>query len=195
MRNLKTLIAVPVYDTARPETMQSIYNLKIPAGMTSELSFMRGYTVDQSRNLLVAKSLEENYDYTFFVDGDVILPPDALERLLKAGSPVASGWYVKKIPGKFVPELYREKNGKLENITGLPQDTLLPVAACGFGCVLVNNEVFKALGQGDWFEYVQRSGGVTCSEDITFCVKAAAKGFGVTADTGLRCGHIGQAVF
>ena len=195
MRNQRILIAVPVYQTCMTETMQSIYQLKIPSGVNADLHFMKGYTVDQARNLLASKSVTEKYDYTFFVDADVIIPDNALTRLLKLDTDIATGWYIKKLPGQFVPELFIEENGCLANVKGVDPAAIIPVKACGFGCTLVKNEVFLKLGRGNWFEYIQNSHGLIASEDITFCTKAEAKGFKIIVDGSLRCGHIGQTVF
>ena len=195
MRNQKVLIAIPVYQYCQTETMQSVYELKIPFGIEIKLVFVKGYTVAAARNVLVDYSLKNGFDYTFFVDGDIILPPDALNKLLYSNAPIATGWYIKKIPGQYIPELYRKKeDGQYKNFRSLPENELLPVAACGFGCTLVKNGVFQKIGSNNWFEYVHGKNAI-CSEDINFCIKASEKGFAIIADTSLCCGHVGQIVF
>lgn len=198
MEKKRILIAVPCYSYAQAQTMQSIYDMEVPDGYETRLQFQQGYTVAQARNLLVEHSLKEGYDYTLFVDSDIILPKGILSSLLAADSPMATGWYVKKMDGEGITELYNPVpgNGQLGNVMekDMPKEGLYGVEACGFGCILVKNDVFRAVGSACWFEYIEKPG-VTCSEDITFCIKARNLKFTIMADASIRCGHIGQRVF
>ena len=196
MKNIKVLIGVPVFQFCEPESMQTIYELKVPSGVDCTLYFQKGYTHSQTRNLITKKSLAEKFDYTFFVDGDILLPPAALTDLLKMNEPIAAGWYIKKIPGKQIPEIYRKnENGNFEILTSIPRNEKLEVQGVGFGCVLVNNNVFRAMGKDGWFEYIYQKNGFICSEDINFCLAAKKKGFITFVDTNLCVGHIGQALY
>lgn len=194
-KDTRILIAIPVYQHAQIECMAAVYDLDIPKKVETKLAFSRGYTVVMARNNLVHYSLGEKFDYTFWIDSDIIVPKDALKRLLKLKAPIATGWYCKKIPGQQITELYQAQNGEMRNILEVKPDGPLPVGACGFGCTLVNNEVFREVGTELWFEYVQQPKGPICSEDLFFCLKAEKKGFKIVADSMLRCGHIGQVVF
>lgn len=93
----RILIAVPCYSFIQPLTMESIYALDIPNDCTTELKFITGYTVAQARNGLVSYSLQNNFDYTFFVDGDVILPKNILTKLYSLEIPISTGYYIKKL--------------------------------------------------------------------------------------------------
>ncbi|MCL2798053.1 MAG: glycosyltransferase family 2 protein, partial [Firmicutes bacterium] len=107
----RVLIAVPCYAHCEPDTMKSIYDLRIPPHVETSLVFITGYTVVQARNRIVEKSLKDGYDYTLFVDSDVVLPNGLLERLLALDADIACGWYVKKIPGEQekITEIYTLK--------------------------------------------------------------------------------------
>lgn len=200
-KKVRVLIAVPTYENCRVETMKSIFDLNVPEGVETELEFITGYTVSQARNRAVALSLERGFDYTLFVDSDVVLNRDLLAVLLQMQVPVATGWYIKKIPGADgITELYSPtSDGKCDlgnimekDMPGEPQ--VIPVTGCGFGCTLVRNEVFRAMGRSCWFEYIERPG-TTCSEDLTFCIKARNLRYGIFAHTALRCPHIGRAIW
>jgi hypothetical protein len=198
---IKVLIAVPCYERAQLATLKAIYDLIIPEGCNAELEFVAGYTVVQARNRIVAASLGGGFDYTLFVDSDVVAPQHLLYALMRANSEVATGWYVKKIPGQDVTELYGpdklQRNGMVNILASeLPQDgSLVKIAGCGFGCTLVKNELFKRMGSELWFEYIEGKGGCMCSEDLYFCQKAAAAGATLIADTSLRCPHVGLVAF
>jgi hypothetical protein len=201
----KILIAVPCYQHTECQTMKSVYDLIVPEDCEAELQFVTGYTVVQARNRIVEMSLNGGFDYTLFVDSDIIVPQHLLYSLLKLDRDIATGWYVKKIPslrkGQGVTELYgADKLGRMEmvniNENEIPQEGIvIPVKGCGFGCVLVWNEVFRSIGDRLWFEYVDDRNGFSCSEDLNFCMKAIRQGATVVADTSLRCAHIGTNIF
>lgn len=190
------LIALPTNRYIEPECMKSIYDLDVPEGYTTELQFFYGYQIDQVRNLIAEWG--RRYDYLFCVDSDIILPKDALSRLIAADKDIASGLYIQRKPGQFILELYEgsEETG-YRNIEykHLHNKGLVEVSACGFGCVLVKGDVLRAM---EYPHFVYRSAlnhDHTYSEDIYFCNKARSKGFKVWADTGLHCEHIGQTKF
>ncbi len=49
--------------------------------------------IAQCREILRKKVIEENYDYLFCIDQDVVPPKDSIERFLKTGKEVLSGIY------------------------------------------------------------------------------------------------------
>ena len=196
MKNIKVLLAIPVYQHCETETMKSVYDLKVPLGITIQLYFQKGYTVNQARNEIVKHSLNKGFDYTFFVDSDMLLPDFALQKLLELNVPIASGWYIKKVPGTCIPQLFdRDNTGNIIPINKLPKDKCIEVHGIGFGCVLINNKVFKNMNTNCWFTYMYYPNGDKVSEDINFCIEAESKGYKIIVDTSIVCGHIGQAMF
>ena len=208
---IKVLITVPVFERICKETLKSIYNLIVPDNVMAEFNFTPGYTVSQARNRQIAESLAGGYDYTLFVDSDIILPQNLLVNLLKANSDVATGWYIKKIPdGPKITEIYSRT--RFDDFpVNVPQEELMqqaggrvvPIGACGFGATLVKNSALVALKEfeGHWFEFIEERSPAdgkltfTCSEDLAFCRRLAEKGKTMVCDTSLRCFHIGQYLF
>ena len=202
-KTAKVLIAVPCYQNCEPDTFKTIYDLVVPPGVETALRFFTGYTVTQARNRAVTASLEGGFDYTLFVDGDMILPPSLLARLLELDADIATGWYVKKIPGlpDNITEIYVTAfdGQNLKNVpeSEMPGGQILGIAACGFGCTLVKNGVFPKAYDGLYFEYVERKDKSVVSEDIYFCnkVRSTIPDAKIVVDTGLRCAHIGKVAF
>lgn len=197
----KILIAVPVAVYAENKTMESIYNLTIPYGVTTELRIIEGYTVDTARNKLVKESLDGGFDKTFFVDSDIILPKDALVKLLEVDTDIVTGWYIKKMVEQNITELYAPVKGdekQMGNILekDMPAFGAFDIVGCGFGCTLIDNEVIKKVIEvkGVPFEYVHTKDRI-CSEDIDFCIKAREAGYKIAAVANLRCDHIGKRTF
>jgi hypothetical protein len=51
-------------------------------------------------------------------------------------------------------------------------------------------DVFGKIGPRPWFDYANDDEGwPLVSEDVTFCQKAAAAGFGIWMDPTVKCGH------
>lgn len=192
----KILIAVPTNKYVETETMKSIYDLKVPEGYETELQFFYGYQVDQIRNLTAEWG--KNYSYLFCVDSDIVLPQDCLVKMLSADKPIISGMYIQRKPGLHILELYKvTATGGMANIDidELRGYNVVEIGGCGFGCVLINGDVLRAMPYPH-FEYKSALDHKdTVSEDIYFCMKARTHGFGVWVDTSITCDHIGQSRF
>lgn len=199
-QKINVLIGVPVAVSAENRTIESIYNLSIPDNVETSLRIVEGYTVDVARNKIVDIALQECADYILFVDSDVILPKDTLVRLLDINSDIATGWYIKKMDGEGVSELFNPVSGSktLGNIleSNIPKGGIFDVAACGFGCTLVKTSICRTIKDKKQicFEYIHTATGM-CSEDIDFCNKATSLGYSIKFDAALRCGHIGKRIW
>ena len=199
----KILIAVPTNKYIEPETFKSIYDLYVPNGFTTDFQFFYGYRIDQIRNLIA--DWGRHYDYLFCVDSDIILPNDTLVKLLEADKDIISGLYIQRKPGQHILELYQhqtyvQKGLKrigigFQNMTSVDSTDVFQVAACGFGCVLINSKVLNEIDYPH-FEYKTAiDHRDTFSEDIFFCNKASEHGFTIWAHPDVVCEHIGQTKF
>ena len=204
----RVLITIPCFERVCKETLKSIFTLIIPENVEAEFNYQMGYTVVQARNRQVFESMAGEFDYTLFVDSDVILPLHLLVNLMRANADLATGWYIKKIPnGPKITEIYARKrfNDELENVMeeelvkwagGAP----VPIGGCGFGCTLIKNSVFRAMEkfEGNWFEYVEGKKDdkfYICSEDLKFCERMRDLKMTLVCDASLRCFHVGQMLF
>jgi len=39
----------------------------------------------------------------------------------------------------------------MENVKSMPENEFMEVDGCGFGCTLINTDVFRSIGQLSWF--------------------------------------------
>jgi FkbM family methyltransferase len=192
----RILIAIPTNRNIEAETFKSIYDLTIPAGYSTDFQFFYGYQVDQVRNLIAEWG--KRYDYLFCVDSDIILPKDTLSKFINAGKDIISGLYIQRKPGQHILEVYRDTdNGGVANIDYelLRDKGVVEVAACGFGCCLINAEVLRTLPYPHFVYKSALNHANTFSEDIYFCIQARRYGFKVWADTSIHCDHIGSTRF
>ncbi len=155
----------------------------------------------KSRNVIRQKVLDENYDYFFSLEQDVIPPKDVIESLLKHNRKIVSGvYFVEKFlyDGKirvqtYLPLLYSwvalDKNGDVEPDRMrylMPEEVerpkLIKVKACGMGCLLIHRSVLEKIE----FRYEGKTG----FDDVHFAIDAYKNNFEIWADTGIKCMHL-----
>jgi FkbM family methyltransferase len=196
MPKKRILIAVPTARNIEVETFKSIYDLTVPDGYDTEFQYFYGYQIDQIRNLI--GEWAKHYDYLFSVDSDIILPKDTLVRMLSADKDMISGLYIQRKPGQHILELYQDSaRGGVENIpyAAIKNRGVIPVAGCGFGCVLIKADIFRKMPYPHFVYQSAIDHANTLSEDIYFCNKARSLGYTIWADTSIQCEHIGSTKF
>ena len=196
----KVLLAIPTAKYIEVETFKSIYDLDVPADVEVTFQYFYGYNIDQVRNLIASEYWASNprFDYLFAVDSDIVLPQDCLVKMLKHDVDVVSGIYIQRIPGQENIEVYKSgPNGSQLRATleELQPPGLYPVAAVGFGCVLVKSDVLRKIGYPQFVYHAALTMQGTVSEDTDFCKKAIQVGAKLFVDSSIICDHIGSRVF
>lgn len=153
-----------------------------------------GMDYAEARNALVKAALSEDaVTHILFVDDDVLIPRDGLERLLDYHLPIVSGTYCKKnirletgvtAIGEDPQYIVSQQQVPYEHGNFEP----IVVSCTGGGFILIEIEVFQKLGPDNWYEFaLTEDGRVRVGEDSLFCQKAAAKGIKTAVVPGL-CG-------
>lgn len=182
---MKIAIGIPTNRLIKPKTAESVMNLVAHSKHDYQiLVSTRGYNTSENRNWIAAQACQRGCDYLFFVDDDMILPEDTLERLLEAEKDIIGGVYLTK---------YELQAPVYELLPGtMGQEEVFEVAAIGTGAMLIKTDVFKKLPQ-PWFKYEWNdNGSVKRSHDWIFCEDARNAGFKVWADPKIDIKHIGQ---
>jgi FkbM family methyltransferase len=192
----RILVASPVQEYMEVETFKSLWDLDVPEGYELDLNIEKSNNISQIRNLI--SEWAKRYDYLLSVDSDIVLPRDALKKMLAADKDIISGLYIQRIPGTQTVELYMDTPGG--GCTNIPYSLLenrgvVEIAACGMGCALIKSEVFRQMEYPHFFYKEALTMKDTVSEDVYFCMKARGIGFKVWADTTIKCDHIGATTF
>lgn len=162
------------------------------------MTIQPGQPRDFNRNRCVALFMEDERksDWLLFVDDDTTIPPDTISKLLAVNKPIVSGVQPLWLLGALVANV-KLRDGEDGAVAPWPdwitwQRPADPfrIGFCGFGCILIHRNVFEAIGY-PWFveSYGDVWGEGNRTEDIDFCLKAAAKGFDIYCEPSVVCGH------
>lgn len=186
-------------DTCTVRWALGLRNLQFPG--PHHIACVAGMPFDMARNSVASQVVQNpDIDYLFFLDSDVVPPPDAILRLLRHRKPVISGMYCRRSPPHGVP--VAQKNGQWVTPPEPGKDPLMEVDVCGAGCLLIHRSVLTDIPpqrQGKpWFDWRVDLQGIFPPEDCMsedFTWNKHIKKFGVTTylDTSVRCLHLGYA--
>lgn len=186
----KLLIGLPHKDNVTLEWALSFRNLQVnvPAMFTCS----RGTPIDMSRNEIVRSALDAGVDYVFFLDTDVVVPPDTIIRLMNHNLPIVSGVYYTRAP-PIEPCVWREIAPSGKQAIAFQPGQMIEADFIGAGCLLIHTSVFKNLKR-PFFEWSlsfldPENPGVGRSEDFEFCKKVRERGYKIMVDTSIQCRH------
>jgi len=184
---MKIAIGVPTNRLIKSKTAESL--LKLAANSKHDYRFIistRGYNTSENRNYIATQAVKKSCDYLFFIDDDMIFPPDTLDKLLAHKKDIVGGVYMTK---------YEQQEPVVEYLDNERPNELFKCKAIGTGMMLIKTDVFNKLPQ-PWFKYEwYKNGMVKRSHDWIFCEDARNDGIEVWADPTLDIKHIGVKEF
>lgn len=190
---MRTLIAIPAFDTVQTLFMTSLLSLRKPEG--TNIKVCTGSLVYDARNTLAMEAIRGGYDRILWLDSDMVFDPDMMERLnadLDTGLDcVCAAYFTRKAPVR--PVVYKA----LDVVDGVPTNTpvdtipeeIFEVAGMGFGAVMMRIGVFHAMGDLRPFSPLPGWG-----EDLSFCLRMREKGFRMWCDGRVNVGHLGISI-
>lgn len=188
---------MPVYRAVEFECFVGLFTCQFPKGGVRLVGEKGTSDIVKARNSIRANVASGPNEFSLWVDADVMVPSDTVVRLMRTlenyGAMVVTGLYRGRTsPHKIT--CYAETDGGDNYIhafdDGIPDGDVHSIDACGAGCMLVRNEVFR-MGAG-----FDREG--SFSEDLSFCraVKRLAKThpehsqhWPIYANSAVKCGH------
>ena len=150
------------------------------------------WAVARNQIARVASEPANEIDAVFWCDSDMILPQDAITRLMLSGKEFITGIYFQRadpywpLIAHYDPKRVNKERGKKGVFNWWvkwPENAIAPIDGCGFGCCLTKTELLRAMDP-PWFEYKE------FSEDFTFCLNAKKAGYQLYVDTNILCGHL-----
>jgi hypothetical protein len=131
-------------------------------------------------------TLDQGFDALMTVERDMIIPSDAVQRLLDCDADIAYGLYVFRAVSSWsaFTRLDRKSGRSISKDPALAKrmwGKQMDVAGVGFGCTLIKRHVLEA---------IEFRGAPGAANDWFFAQDAQEHGFKQVCDLGLVCGHI-----
>jgi hypothetical protein len=183
----------------------------------SELRALTGSGgIPANRNKVAGQFVNQtDGEWLFWVDSDMGFNPDTVDRLLDSGKPIMAALCFQQKRcggGDFNAPRYSihptilnwaevEETGEQGFVPqdDYKRDAIQEVAGTGSACILIHREVFEAIeekyGPDQWYDPITMPGAGgnntprTFSEDLSFCIRAAACGYKIHVDTSVKTTH------
>ena len=196
---MKTLIALPCMDMVHTIFLKSLLGMD-RIGQCG-FAFSCSSLIYDARNQLAKQAVTEGYDRVLWLDSDMDFQPDLLKMLsedMDVGREFVTGLYFKrKAPVK--PVIYKSlgfyKDPDGDGVTPVavsyedyPQDSIFPVAGCGFGGCLMSVGLIKKVGDEFGLPFSPIMG---FGEDLSFCSRVSQLGIEMFCDSRVKMGHVG----
>lgn len=136
---------------------------------------------------------EPELEWLFLTNDDNLCPADTIPRLLMHDVDVVTGLYFARMQ-PFEPIIFDSidiKDGRRwynKHLMKPGDKGLIPVVACGDGCLLIRRHVLQIIPD-PWWEYGETLTD-TCDHDIVFSRKVLEHKFGLFCDLELRVDHL-----
>ncbi len=205
----RVAVCVPTYNGKVDNAFFQSFAMLQKTGCFELEVFQTGrIVIHHARERIVEEVLKcDRFDYVWWLDDDMVFPPDTLSRLLAHQKPVVTAIaYQRREP--YNPCIFEwralephernvakkdvaEVDGYYDHMHDCEHSGLRRIDGCGSACVLVDVEVYRKLseaGKRPW--YSNKSFG----EDLHFTRLCNKAEISIYADTDLVIGHIGEPV-
>ena len=153
------------------------------------------FPLDNARNQVVKDFLEQQYDYLWWIDDDIVPPPNAMRKMVEIlekndhiDAIGATCFSMKHDGGQYFPypvTLRFNEDRKYEVYYGSGVEE---VDATGGACVMVKRRVYEAVERPYEFLY-HKDGTLELTCDFLVWQKAKGAGFNLYVDFDLLCDH------
>lgn len=142
----RILLGIPTLGTVRIEWHNAVNGMVIPVNWSNSMQTPIGFMVAEGQNLIVKHALDNQFEWLFFLEDDVLPPPDLLVRLerymTKGDVPIVSGLYPLKstIP---MPFIFRGRGNGV--YTDFKTGSKVWADGVPTGCLLIHMSIIRAL--------------------------------------------------
>lgn len=170
----KVVLGVPSQDMMHADCAFALMGLVRMSPVMFVLANPKSCYVWQGRNVCVEVAQQHKADYLFFVDSDIVVMPDTLNRLLAHDKDVVGGTYIKRAPPHNI------LGSRLDSSAETPATGLVRMAEMPTGCLLIKTKVFDLIDK-PYFRH-EVSGESMVGEDILFCRTIVERGAEIWCD-------------
>jgi predicted SAM-dependent methyltransferase len=196
---VNVVVGIPSFGMVSTYFLQARAAMQFPLVSSAIDKVVLKKPIAEARNEIVEYAFAMNANYIFWLDDDVIAPPNSFLKLLRHNKDIINGVYWSK-SNPPMPLLFRNHlEGPYMN---WHVGDLIEIDAAGSGLTLVKMDVYKTISEkigGPWYstDYLSFPGqslGAAFSppnntEDLYFYWKAKKAGFKIWADTDVQAFH------
>jgi hypothetical protein len=200
---LNLVIGIPTAGNPAKPFLESLKTLVFPDAITGfDNISVRGNFAPAQREVIARHALRVKADYLLMIDDDIVLPSDALLRLLAVFEQdercgIAGGLYYARDGVRPMAVSNWNPGDTTTAHTPAFAHEAVAVDGVGFGCVLVKCSVLKTLPEpcfpAQVFLEESKRRVRVCNEDYLFCRRAKEFGFLTYLHAGVRLGHYDRA--
>lgn len=193
-RRLKICLAIPCVGTIRIETAMSIVAILNSTPHDIYFAYREGAYIEHNRTRLIQIAIEQKCDKLFFLDSDIIVEGDVINKLLALGKPFIGASYNMRSFPLYSNVKVTDENGKFIAVPNLPAEPF-KCAGVPTGAMLVDVAEVQKIPH-PWFDLTYfENGDLELGEDIYFCQKLIKHGYEIWCDPTIQIGHIGAFTY
>lgn len=197
---MRVLLGIATAGKPTQPFLDALAQLRLPANVEKlERSIAIGNFIPGQRELIAQDAIAGGYDFLFFVDDDIALPNDALEKLVETAlsdplAAVVGGLYYMRDNLKPIAVAnWRGDDTTSAYIPPFRQTSTDCVDGVGFGCALLRVAPLAALEAPYFPAHIFLEPATRrvrqCNEDYLYCERVRKAGNSVRLDARVRCGH------
>lgn len=201
MAKTKIFIAVPSTGNIADSLWFRLRDLEAAYGKEIEFVYPKQLVQrkfhDAARNGMVEDFLASDADIMWFIDSDVVPPPNVLDLVTKYGQhwelagapyPVFITHAASSTAQIVLCVYHRDEIGM--HAMKVPHEGTAFVSGLATGCIFIKREIFSKLKKPYFeFKYNPETRGMTEGEDLGFCMKVNDLGYEFFTDFSMVCSH------
>ena len=192
---VNVVIGIPSFGMVSTYFLQARMGQQFPLVSSAVDKVVLNKPIAEARNEIVQFALDQGANYIYWLDDDVVAPPDAFLKMFMSGKDIVNGVYWSK-SNPPMPLLFRNhlEGPYLDWHVG----DFIEIDAAGNGLTLVKTDVYRKISEtvgGPWYstEYTSfknaTQSAANNTEDLYFYWKARKAGFKIWADTSIQALH------
>lgn len=192
---VNVVVGIPSFGMVSTYFLQARQSQQFPLVSSAVDKVVLNKPIADARNEIVEYALNQGANYIYWLDDDVIPPPDAFLKMYMSGKDIVNGVYWSK-SNPPMPLVFRN------HLEGPYLDwhfgDFIEVDAAGNGLTLVKTDVYRTISEkigGPWYstDYVSfpnaQQSPSNNTEDLYFYRKARQAGYKVWVDTSIQAYH------
>lgn len=190
MTEKKVMIGVITAEVSRKAIFWS-YLMAMRKPDNSIMTLINGQSPAKGRNQIIQQAKDQKCTHILFVDDDIILSADTLEKLIAVDKEIVTGLYLmRNFPHQPIIFDMMEENGRCAHYNLTTETGIIPIVAAGMGCCLISMSVFDKLYQ-PYFRLGELESDQWC-DDLGFFKRVREAEVKSYCDLSVAVGHIGM---